>query len=66
MGISALNSRECFNQEEVKLWVNVPFSFPMLWVCLARFGWGGVYRGGFCEKLPEASPMYNGATASQL
>jgi len=26
----------------------------------------GGYRGGFCEKLLEASPMCNGANASQL
>jgi len=27
---------------------------------------GGGYRGGFCEKLPEASPMSDKASASQL
>jgi len=26
----------------------------------------GGYRGGFCEKLPETSPMTDRANASQL
>jgi len=30
------------------------------------FGSQGGYRGGFCEKLPEASPMSNRANASRL
>jgi len=27
-------------------------------------GWGRCYRGGFCEKLPEASPMSDRASAT--
>ena len=39
----------------------------LLWVCVARFlGGGGGYRGGFCEKLREASPMSDRASASRL
>ena len=30
------------------------------------FGSGGGYRGGFCKKLLEASPVSNGANASWL
>lgn len=30
------------------------------------FGSGGGYRGGFCENLPEASPVSDRAGASQL
>ena len=30
------------------------------------FGSGGGYMGGFCDNLPEASPMSNGANASQF
>lgn len=30
------------------------------------FGSGGVYRGGFCEKLLEAYSVSDRATASQL
>jgi len=37
------------------------------WVCMARFGyWGEGYRGGFCKKLLETSPMSGGASASRL
>lgn len=43
MGISALNSRECFNWEKVKFWMNVPFSYnslttlPLRIVCWSLF-----------------------------
>jgi len=30
------------------------------------FGRGGAIRGGFCEKLLEASPISDRANASQL
>lgn len=30
------------------------------------FGTGGTYRGGFWEKLPEVSPVSDGANASWL
>jgi len=36
------------------------------WVCVARvLQWEGC-RGGFCEKLLEASPVSNGANVSWL
>ena len=38
-------------------------------ICIG-FAWqgfgGGGYRGGFCGKLLEASPMSDGANASRL
>ena len=38
----------------------------LYWVCVARlWPWGG-YRGGFCEKLLEASPLSDRANASRL
>ena len=42
----------------------------LLQVCVSRFwcwgGSGGSYRGGFCEKLWETSPMSDTASASRL
>jgi len=36
-------------------------SFGFVW---QGFGSGGGYRGGFCEKLQEAYPMFDKASAS--
>jgi len=38
----------------------------VLWVCVARFLVAGGYKGVFCEKLLEASPMPDKANASWL
>jgi len=38
----------------------------LYWVCVARFWQLGGYSGGFCEKLLEASPVFNRANARQL
>ena len=40
-------------------------SHPVLGLCGKVLVVGG-YRGGFCEKLPEASPMSDGANTSRL
>lgn len=39
----------------------------LYWVCMVRFwsGSGGCYRGGFSEKLPEASPCLTDASQLQ-
>ena len=42
------------------------FSKIILGLCGNVLVVGGGYRGGFCEKLPEASPISDGANASRL
>lgn len=39
-----------------------------VWLCTGFVwqGFGGDIRGKFCEKLPETSPGFNGASASWL
>jgi len=33
---------------------------------MATFSWQGDFRGGFCEKTAEATPMFDGSNAVWL